>query len=74
MENISERDNVSIIEAAAYLKMHPQALRNALQQKRAPFGFAILGEGGRWSYYISGKALEHYKQYGAVIAGKEESA
>jgi hypothetical protein len=74
MVDITLRDNVSVSDAAKYLDMYPQALRNALQQKRAPFGFAALGAGGRWTYYISGPALEHFKKYGAVMYGEEESA
>ena len=50
---------VPVYLAAAKLQMSPQKLRQALQQKRAPFGFAVWSEKS-WTYHICGAQLKAY--------------
>lgn len=78
-QEIFKQRRVPLEQAAAFLDMRPETLRAALRQKSVPFGFAVQCDGGRWSYYISGRALVNYSQVGAatqvIVVEKEgESA
>lgn len=51
---------VTIQEASRLLDVSEQYLRFALRQDRFPFGNAVKGETGRWTYYIHRGRLEKY--------------
>lgn len=55
-------DNVPVSVAAAYLGCGPVIVQNALQQRRAPYGYAVENqEKGTWRYQISPGALVRFK-------------
>lgn len=60
--------NVSVEQVAKLLGKSPLFVRMALQQGRAPFGFAVETKPGRWSYHISPKKLDEY-----IGKGEEEN-
>ena len=47
-------------QAAKILGQSKNTVRLALQQGRAPFGYACKGTGNRWCYHISAKKLYEY--------------
>ena len=52
---------VTPIIAGQLLGMNQQTVRNALQQERAPFGFAVKNpNNSRWTYHISPAKLISY--------------
>ena len=62
-EEILQMKNVTPVAAGIYLGMNQQTIRYALQQNRAPFGFAVQNpNNGRWRYHISPAALVNYKE------------
>lgn len=59
--NTSGVSNVSVAEAARRLEKSEQFVRVALQNGRAPFGFAAKSQNSsKWSYHISPKKLSEY--------------
>lgn len=67
-EKVLSYDNVPIDVAAPYIGWSTPTLYAALQQERAPFGFAVQNEkGGGWVYNISPGGLVKYKREGAPI-------
>lgn len=60
-EEISGYDNVPVALAAKYIGWSSPTLYRALQEGRAPFGFAVESNGGSWSYNISPGLLIRYK-------------
>lgn len=62
-EEILSYDNVPVPVAAAYLGCGVGALRDALQQGRAPFGYAVRSgkDGGKWMPQISPGQLVAFK-------------
>jgi transcriptional regulator with XRE-family HTH domain len=52
--------NVSIEHAAKLLGKSKQFVRVSLQRGIAPFGFAVMGTGKKWSYHISPKKFYDY--------------
>lgn len=59
-EAIEKSPGVSIEEAAQRMGKSPQFVRTALQQGRAPFGFAARTGKNRFNYFISRKQFEEY--------------
>ena len=56
-------DNVPVSVAAAYLGGGPGIVQSALQQRLAPYGYAIENrEKGTWRYQISPGALVKFKR------------
>lgn len=55
-----QNSRMSVEEAARLMGKRPMFVRVALQRKQVPFGFAIKGEGDRYSYYISKRQFEEY--------------
>lgn len=61
-EEILSYDNVPAYIAAKYIGWSTPTLYSALQQERAPFGFAVQNpEAGTWTYNISPGLLKNYK-------------
>ena len=62
-EEILSYDNVPVQVAADYLGYGVVSLREALQQGKAPFGYAVRSreDGGRWMPQISPGQLVAYK-------------
>ncbi len=52
--------NVPVEQAARLLGKSKQFVRVALQRGVAPFGFAVMGSGEKWSYHISPRKLTEY--------------
>ncbi len=61
-QEILAMDNVPPRTAAKYLNMGAVAMYYALQQGVAPFGFATLNPGGKYTYHISPGLLVAYKR------------
>jgi len=62
-EEILAQDNVPVAMAAAYIKQSSATIYLALQQSRAPFGFASQNEKtDTWTYNISPGLLVAYKR------------
>lgn len=62
-KNIPSTDKIkkiSISKASSLMGKSEQFVRIGLQRQILPFGNAIQGKGGRWSYYISPKLFEEY--------------
>ena len=59
-EEISNYDNVPVALAAKYIGWSSPTLYRALQEGRAPFGFAVANSGS-WAYNISPGLLIRYK-------------
>ena len=55
-----EIKNVPVGVAAKRLGMSAGLVKDALKQGRAPFGFAVEGEDGKWRFHISAKRLDAY--------------
>lgn len=51
---------VTVKEASKITGIHPDTLRRAMQQNRVPYGHAVKGPGGSYSYYIYRKKLKEY--------------
>lgn len=66
-QEILQMDAVPVKIAAGYIGMNEQTLRCLLKQGRAPFGFAVQCDGGKWSYNISPGGLVRYKREGINI-------
>ena len=62
-EEILNYANVPVTVAATYIGASTATLYEALQDERAPFGFAVRRE-GQWAYNISPGALVRYKREG----------
>lgn len=60
-EILAHGTNVPASVAARYLGIAVNTLYYALQDERAPFGFAIRSPLGTWAYQISPEALVKYK-------------
>lgn len=60
-EEIMEYANVPVDVACRYLGTSSPTLYYALQDERAPFGFAVKSPNGGWTYNISPGALVKYK-------------
>jgi hypothetical protein len=62
-EEIFLYDNVPVTVAAAYLGCGVPSLREALQQGKAPFGYAVRSgtDGGKWMPQISPGQLVAFK-------------
>ena len=69
---ISEYDNVPFQLAARYLGTSDIIIRRALQQGRAPFGFAAESPSGTWAYNISPQGLINYKRGGMRFFSLQE--
>lgn len=61
-EEILAYDNVPVAVACAYINMSCPTMYRALQDERAPFGFASHNPDGQWTYNISPGALVKYKR------------
>ena len=61
-EMIREQTNVPVEMACKYIGWSSPTLYRALQEGRAPFGFAVKCAGGSWAYNISPGLLIKYKQ------------
>lgn len=63
-EEILSYDNVPVQTAANYLGYGTSSLRDALQQGRAPFGYAVRSneDSGKWMPHISPGQLVAYKR------------
>ncbi len=61
-QEILAMDNVPPRTAAKYLGMGALAMYYTLQQGVAPFGFATLNPGGKYTYHISPGLLVAYKR------------
>jgi len=61
-KEILAMNNVPPKLAAKYLGMGALAMYYALQQGVAPFGFATLNPGGKYTYHISPGLLVAYKR------------
>lgn len=61
-EEILSMDNVPVTVACKYIGMSSATMYRALQEERAPFGFAVPNEEGQWVYNISPGALVRYKR------------
>jgi hypothetical protein len=61
-EEILAMDNVPVRVAAKYLGAPLLSTYYALQQKAAPYGYAVQNPGGKWSYHISPGLLVAYKR------------
>lgn len=55
-------DNVPPRAAAKYLDVAALSVYYALQQRAAPYGYAVKNPGGKWSYHISPGLLVAYKR------------
>lgn len=55
---------LTIKEAAVQLGLSEQVLRTALQQKVIEVGFAVKGEGGRWTYRIFQHKIDDFLKGG----------
>ena len=62
-EEILGYNNVPVEVAARYIGASTATLYEALQDERAPFGFAVL-RASNWSYNISPGGLIRYKREG----------
>lgn len=62
-ETIVQYDNVPVEVAARYLGSSTATLYEALQDERAPFGYAVH-RNAQWAYHISPGALVRYKREG----------
>lgn len=60
-EEILSYPNVPVDVACRYLGTSSPTLYYALQDERAPFGFAVKSPKGGWTYNISPGALVKYK-------------
>lgn len=58
---ILSHSNVPVPLAAQYLGCSPETLRESLRQGRAPFGYGIKSEGGKWAFHISPGLLVAYE-------------
>ncbi|MEL4859793.1 hypothetical protein AAEU42_00925 [Pseudoflavonifractor phocaeensis] len=61
-EEIRAFENVPVDLAARYIGWSTPTIYRALQEGRAPFGFAVKCAGGSWAYNISPGLLMKYKQ------------
>lgn len=66
-EDIMLYDNVPVSVAAAYLGKTVVSLQCALKSQRCPFGYAVLMDGGKWSYSISPGMLTAYKNGTMIV-------
>ena len=55
-----KNSRLGVEEAARLMGKRPMFVRVALQRNQLPFGIALKGEGGRYSYYISKRKFEEY--------------
>ena len=55
MSEITQIDTISVEDAAQILGKNPQFVRLGLQQGTLPFGAAVRGAGGRYSFIIPRK-------------------
>lgn len=62
-QDVLALDNVPVELAARYLGSSTATLYEALQDERAPFGWAVR-RNSHWSYHISPGALVRYKREG----------
>ena len=53
-------NRVSVAQCAKILNVNQQSVRIALQQGKAPYGYAFIGEGKKYNYHISPKKLKEY--------------
>lgn len=60
-EEILRHNNVPVDLAARYIGWSAPTIYYALQEERAPFGFAVKSPRGGWTYNISPGALVKYK-------------
>lgn len=60
-QEISEFSNVPVDVAASFIGCSTPTLYRALQEERAPFGFAVKNPEGQWAYNISPGAILKYK-------------
>lgn len=65
-EEILKYDNVPIEVASRYLGSSTATLYEALQDERAPFGWAVR-RNAQWAYHISPGALVRYKREGLPL-------
>ena len=65
-EEILQYDNVPIEVASRYLGSSTATLYEALQDERAPFGWAVH-RNAQWAYHISPGALVRYKREGLPL-------
>ncbi len=61
VDELKDSRSISVVDASKILGKPPQFLRLALQQGRAPFGFAVKYK--EWSYHISKKLFYNYIGY-----------
>jgi hypothetical protein len=59
-DNDDEIKNISVYIASKRLGMSQEFLKQALKQKRVPFGFAVEVNENKWKYHISPGGLEKY--------------
>lgn len=57
-------ETISVEEAAVILQKPAQFVRLGLQQRTLPFGAAVRGSGGRYSYIIPKKKFETWLETG----------
>lgn len=57
---MTQIETISVEEAARILGANPQFVRLGLQQGRLPFGVAVRGSGGRFSYLIPKAKFEKW--------------
>ena len=63
MDNVPPRTGrYPKIPAASYLDVAALSVYFALQQRAAPYGYAVKNPGGKWSYSISPGLLVAYKR------------
>ena len=62
-----QRRKISVAETARLLGKCPQFVRMGLQQQRLPFGVAVKGKSGRWSYDIAYNKLMKYLEEGDFV-------
>ena len=61
-QEILAMNNVPPRTAASYLDVAALSVYFALQQRAAPYGYAVKNPGGKWSYSISPGLLVAYKR------------
>lgn len=53
-------ERLTVQQAAKAMGVTPRFVHMGLQRERFPFGVAIKGDGGRWSYYINANRFWAY--------------
>jgi hypothetical protein len=55
-----QKKKITVEEAASLMGKSKMFVRIGLRNKTLPFGFAVMMESGRWSYYINPKQFYEY--------------